>query len=124
MCLVSSNCTQVYFDVTISGSHDSAEVGELFGIYFLSKLHEFLMKDCIGLYGNDRLMVLRECKGRHIDIIRKNVIKFFKELSFNVEIETNWKKVNFLDIILRLNYLTSIMEFSAHSESRVITRLM
>ena len=37
-----------------------------------------------------------------MDRIRKNVIKLFKQTAFKIEIETNLKIVNFLDVTFNL----------------------
>ena len=46
----------------------------------------------------------RNTNGKLADRIRKNVIKLFKEIGFKIEIETNLKIVNFLDVTC---YLTN-----------------
>ena len=44
----------------------------------------------------------RNTNGKLADRIRKNVIKLFKEIGFKIEIETNLKTVNFLDVTCNL----------------------
>ena len=46
--------------------------------------------------------LLENENGQLTDRIRKNVIKLFKEIGFKVEMETNLKIVNFLDITFNL----------------------
>ena len=46
--------------------------------------------------------LLENANGQLTDRIRKNVIKLFKEIGFKVEMETNLKIVNFLDITFNL----------------------
>ena len=43
-----------------------------------------------------------------MEIIRKLVIKTFKDVGFKIEIKTNLKTVNFLDVILSPNSGTYI----------------
>ena len=92
-----NNC----FDVTM-GSYDGAEVCELVGIYTLPKLENITSKDDIGLYRDDGLILLRELNGQQIDKTRKNIIKVFKTVGFQIEIETNLHEVNFLDMTFNL----------------------
>ena len=83
------------------GSYDGAEICELVGIYTLSKLKNITSKGDMGLYLDDGLILLRELNGQQTDKIRKN-IKVFKSIEFQIEIETNFHEVNFLDITFNL----------------------
>ena len=49
------------------------------------------------------LFILRNVNGQQIDCTRKNVIKIFKDVGFGIDIETNLKVVDFLDITFNLN---------------------
>ena len=89
------------FDVTM-GSYDGPEICELVGIYTLSKLKNITSKGDIGLYRDDGLILLRELNGQQTDKIRKAIIKVFKSIGFQIEIETNLHEVNFLDITFNL----------------------
>ena len=93
------------FDVTI-GSNDRAEICELTGIYILSQLSNLLPQEDIGLYQDDGLILLQNTNGQLTDKIRKNVIKLFKEIGLKIEIETNLKIVNFLDVTFNLTNST------------------
>ena len=84
------------------GSNDSTEICELTGIYILSKLSNLLPEEEIGLYRDDVLILLRNRNGLLMDRIRKNVIKLFKQTAFKIEIETNLKIENFLDVTFNL----------------------
>ena len=83
------------------GSYDGAEVCELVGMFILSKLGNIGKKNT-GLYCDDGLVVLRNMNARGIDKIRKIIIKMFKDVGFQLEIKTNLKQVEFLDITLNL----------------------
>ena len=48
-------------------------------------------------------MVLRNVNGQQIDCTRKNIIKIFKDVGFGIDIETNSKVIDFLDITFNLN---------------------
>ena len=78
------------------GSYDGAEICELVGIYTLSKLKNIISKDDIGLYRDGGLILLRELNGQQTNKMRKNIIKVFISIGFQIEIETNLYEVNFL----------------------------
>ena len=85
------------------GSYDGAEICELVGIYIQSKLANLIDKKNLGLYRDDGLILLKNIKGREVDQIRKKVIKIFKDVGFKIEIKTNLKIVDFLDVTLNLS---------------------
>ena len=89
------------FDVTM-GSYDGAEVCELVGIYILSALGQRINKKDTGLYRDDGLIILRNCDGPTTDRIRKDIIRIFKQIGFKIEIKTNLKEVDFLDVTFDL----------------------
>ena len=84
------------------GSYDGVEICELVGIYILSLLAKIIEKNNCGLYRDDGLILLRNANGQTIDHIRKQVIKVFKDLGFKIEIKTNLKVVDFLDVSFNL----------------------
>ena len=53
-------------------------------------------------YRDNGLVILLNVNGQQIDRTRKNIIKIFKDVGFNIVIETNSKKVDFLDITFNL----------------------
>mgnify|MGYP004361308217 CR=1 FL=1 len=85
------------------GSYDGAETCELIGIYTLYRLAERINKEDTGLYRDDGLILLRELNGKDTDKARKDIIKIFKDIGFNIEIKTNLKVVDFLDVTLNLS---------------------
>lgn len=89
------------FDVTM-GSYDGAETCEIVGLFILSMLIKELGKSQVGLYRDDGLVVVRNLNGQQTDRIRKKIINIFKEIGFDIEIETNLKEVDFLDITFNL----------------------
>ena len=94
----SDNC----FDVTM-GSYDGAKVCELVGALVLSILANSIPKRNSGLYRDDGLILMRNEKGRKTDRIKKEVTKIFKEIGFKIEIKTDLKVVDFLDITFNLS---------------------
>ena len=92
------------FDVTM-GSWDGAEVCELVGLYILSKLVVRFGKNNIGLYRDDGLGIIPNASGPEADRGRKDLIKIFKMIGLKIDdsVETNIKKVDFLDVNFDLN---------------------
>ena len=84
------------------GSFDGAEICELVGLYIQSKLGKILPKSNFGLYRDDGLPLLRNFKGQETVKVRKNIIGVFKDIGFSLDIETNLKQVDFLDVSLHL----------------------
>ena len=94
------------FDVTM-GRYDGAEIC---GIYILSHLSTITDKNDCGLYRDDGLLVLHNVNEQPIDRVRKNAIQWFKDINLPIDIETNLKIVNFLNITFNLNNGTSIIK--------------
>ena len=93
------------FDVTM-GSYDGAEVCELVGLFILSKLNNKIHKEDSGLYRDDGLFILRKTSGKHADAIRKDIIKMFKDMGFQIDIQCNLTQVDFLDVTFNLSTAT------------------
>ena len=91
-----------YFDVTM-GSQDGAEVCEMIGTLVISIIANRLPKGNSGLYTDDGLIMQRNENEQVTNRIRKKVIKIFKEIGFKMEIKTNLKIVDFLDITFNLS---------------------
>ena len=89
------------FDVTMD-SYDGAEVCELVGMFILSKLGNIICEKNTGLYRDDVLVVLRNMNARGICKIKKIIIKMIKDVGFQLEIKTNLKQVEFLDVTFNL----------------------
>ena len=97
--------SQSCFDVTM-GSNDGAGICELTVIYILSQLSNLVPREDSGLYRDDGLILLRNTNRQLTDRIRKSVIKLFKEIGSKIEIDTNLKIVNFLDVTFNLRNST------------------
>ena len=67
---------------------------------FLAKL---INKNDCGLYRDDGLLILRNVDCQQIDRTRKNIMKIFKDIGYAIDVETNLKIVDFLDITFNLN---------------------
>ena len=84
------------------GSFDGAEVCELVGVYIQSKLEKILPKSNFGLYRDDEIALLKNLNGQQTDNLRKNITGVFRDIGFSLEIETDLKEVDFLDVSLNL----------------------
>ena len=89
------------FDVTM-GSYDGAEVCELVGLYILHNLGNKYGKENIGLYRDDGLAAFNKISGPQAERIKKDFQKILKELDLKIEIKTNLKVVDFLDVTFNL----------------------
>ena len=85
------------------GSYDGAEICELVGTCIFTCLATIIKKSDCGLYRGDGLVILCNINGQQIDSTFKNIIKIFKHVRFSIDIETNSKVVDFLDITFNLN---------------------
>ena len=63
-------------DVTM-GSYDGAEACELVGALILSKLRPLLVDQCVGLYRDDGLAIMKDATGHDADRTRKQIIQIF-----------------------------------------------
>jgi hypothetical protein len=90
------------FDVTM-GSYDGAEICEFVGLYILDLLSKIININDLGLYRDDGLIAMHKKSGPQLDKIRKEIIKIFKNIGFQIEISINLKIVNFLDVTFNLS---------------------
>ena len=90
------------FDVTM-GSFDSAQIADLVGMYILDMLGRFLNLNNISIYGDDGLISIPNSKRLLTSKIQKKIIRAFKYMGLKIEISSNLKIVNFLNITLNLN---------------------
>ena len=88
------------------GSFDGAELRELIGINIQPLLESTLEKDQIGLHRDDGLIIFRNINNQQTDKIRKKIISIFKSIDFKIEIATNLKEVNFLEVTFILERTT------------------
>ena len=54
------------------------------------------------LYQDDGLILLRNLSNQQMDKKTKSIIKIFKDIGFNTDIQKNLKEVDFLDVTLNL----------------------
>ena len=84
------------------GSFDGAEICELVGLSIQSNLENILPKTNFGLYWDDGHILLRNLNGQQMNKKRKTITKIFKNFGFSIDIQTNLKEFNFLDVTLNL----------------------
>lgn len=89
------------FDVTM-GAPDGAEVCETVGLFLLHEIKTAFPQLDFGLYRDDGLATHTHIPGPKLDKIRKDITKLFKSHNLKITIETNMKRVNFLDVNLDL----------------------
>ena len=90
---------QKTFDCTL-GSFDGAEVAELVGLLLLKYIKPLL--PTAGLYRDDGLAV-SDKSGPQLARLEKDLHKLFKDFGFQITVEVNLKRTDFLDTILDLN---------------------
>ena len=71
-----------------------------------------MAKKNTGLFRDDGLKVLRNMNARRADKMRTIIIKIFKEVGYQLEIKTNFKKVEFLDVTF--NLITDLCQSVLH----------
>ena len=83
------------------GSYYGAELCELVGFYIMQKYHQILLKR-IWVYTGRLTCDIKEYKQKKTDRMKKDIIKTFQSISFSIEIDTNLKYLDFLDVTFNL----------------------
>ena len=73
------------------------------GLYILHALNRIINSDQVGLYVDDGILYIPNSNGPTSSSIQKKIIRAFKLLGFKIEISSNSKIVNFLDVTLDLS---------------------
>ena len=89
------------FDVPM-GSYHGAELCELIGLFMLEKLRGTFDIGSYGIYRDDGLAVVDNKTPGQLERLVKKVHKIFKDQGFNITIEKELKRTEFLDTILDL----------------------
>lgn len=90
------------FDVPM-GAFNSAQIADVVGIYILDTLSRIVNLNQVGLYRDDGLIFVPSSNGPITSSLHKKVVRAFKYLGLKIEISSNLKIVNFLDITLNLS---------------------
>ena len=89
------------FDVTM-GSFDGSETAEIVGLFILNKLSLKFGIECVGLYRDDGLALMKNVTGPRAERMKKDLIKIFKTFNLKITAETNLKGTDFLDVYFNL----------------------
>ena len=90
------------FDVPMGG-YDSSQIADLVGLYILNMITRIISPQQVGLYHDDGLLYIPNSNGPLSSSIQKRIIRAFKFLGFKIEISSNIKIANFLDVTLDLS---------------------
>ena len=73
------------------------------GLYILHILNRIISSEQLGLYQDDGIIYILNSNGPNSSSLQKKIIRAFKLLGFKIEISSNNKIVNFLDVTLDLS---------------------
>ena len=73
------------------------------GLYILNILTRIISPEQIGLYHDDSLIYIPNSNGPNSSSLLKKIIRAFTFLGFKIEVSSNNKIVNFLDVTLDLS---------------------
>ena len=90
------------FDVQM-GVYDGAEVCELIAIFLLNLLGRQYVTKNIGLHGDYRLSIFKNCSDPQMEKIKKQLQKVCKNNGLDVFIECSMKIVNYLHVTFNPN---------------------
>ena len=90
------------FDVPL-GAYDSVQVADLTGTYIFEKLGRIVNLEQMDFYRDDEIIFISDSNGPKSSKIQKKIIRAFKLLGLRIQIVTNLKIVDFLDVTLNLN---------------------
>ena len=85
------------------GGYDSSQIADLVGLYILNMLTRIISPQQLGLYCDDGLLYIPNSNGPLSSSIQKRIIRALKFLGIKIEISSNIKIVNFLDVTLDLS---------------------
>ena len=85
------------------GAYDSAQVADLVEIYILDTLGRIVNSEQVELYQDDGIIYIPDSNGPKISSIQKKIIRAFQLLGLRIQIASNLKIVDFLDVTLNLN---------------------
>ena len=94
-----------YFDVTML-CFDSAEICELSRLFIRWSLENILLKTNFGSDQDSGLILLRKLNSQQMEKKRKTISKIFKDIAFSIDIQTNLKEEDFVDVTVSLQNVT------------------
>ena len=87
------------FDVSI-GAYDGAEICELVGWVLLYSINKIMDPSNHGIYHDDGLIIVDKSTPKKCDGIRKRFYKLFEEFGFRLDVTTDLKITDYLDVTL------------------------
>ena len=72
-------------------------------MYILDTLGRIVYLEQVGLYRDDEIILIPESNGPNTSNIRRKIIRAFKLLGLRIQVASNLKIVDFLDVTLKLN---------------------
>ena len=94
-------CVNGNFDNPI-GSFNGGKLSEFIGCLLLYNLNSIMDTSNHGIYWDDGLIIVDDCTLRKGDMIRKKIYWLFYKLGFKLDIQTNLKITDYLDVTLNL----------------------
>ena len=89
------------FDTPI-GAYDGAKICELVGCVLLYSINKIMDPSSHGLHHDDGLIIVDKSTPKKCDGIRKRLHRLFGEFGFRLDIQTDLKITDYLDITLNL----------------------
>ena len=102
------------FDDSI-GAYDGAEICELVGCVLLYSINKIMDPSSHGLYHDDGLIIVDKSTPKKCDGIRKRLYKLFDEFGFWLNIKTDLKITDYLDVTLNL-YSGTVSPFKKRNQ--------
>jgi len=84
------------------GSFHGAEICDLIGLYILNEITPTIGPNCIGLYRDDGLGILKQSSGSSIEKMKKYILKKISNIGFEITIDIGSTTTDFLDVHLDL----------------------
>lgn len=84
------------------GVYDGAKLCELVGCLLLNNLNDLIDPSNHGLYWDDGLIIVINCTPRKGDITRKKLHWMFNKFGFKLDMQTDLKITDYLDVTLDL----------------------
>ena len=85
------------------GGYNSVQIEDFVGLYILDTLSRIVDPIQLGLYHNDGILYIPNSDGPKCSSIKKMIKRAFNFLGFKIEISSNIKVANFLDVTLNLS---------------------
>ena len=80
------------------GGYDSSQIADLVGLHILDTLSRIVSLGQMGLYYNDGIIYIPNSDGPNNSCRQRKIIRTFNFLEFKIEVSSNSKIANFLDM--------------------------